>query len=208
MDLCPCPYLFCLSFYLLYFFLLTFEDNGLLFWVPDVFCWHSEVVLWNLLSIQMFFWWICGGESGLPILFLCHLRPAPLRRLSFLSFAIPSSTGQNVVHWRRKWQTTPVFLPQKPHQQYEKTKSNPYTPIHIKICKRRRNTESIPLRPWWPGVMSHPGSLSMPGVEGWSVLGLKKLGRHDSQGACPSQWTWTACCPCISPQSPGPGGPS
>ena len=23
-----------------------FEDNGLLFWVPDVLCWHSEVVLW------------------------------------------------------------------------------------------------------------------------------------------------------------------
>ena len=53
MDLCP--YLFCLSFYLLYFFLPPFEDNGLLFWVPDVFCWHSEVVLWNLLSVQMFF---------------------------------------------------------------------------------------------------------------------------------------------------------
>ena len=50
-----------------------FEDNGLLFWVPDVLCRHSEVVLWNLLSVQMFFWWICGGESGLPILFLCHL---------------------------------------------------------------------------------------------------------------------------------------
>ena len=32
-----------------------FEDNGLLFWVPDVLCQHSEVVLWNLLSIQMFF---------------------------------------------------------------------------------------------------------------------------------------------------------
>ena len=28
-----------------------FEDNGLLFWVPDVLCWHSEVVLWNLLSV-------------------------------------------------------------------------------------------------------------------------------------------------------------
>ena len=25
----------------------------------------------------MFFWWICGGESGLPILFLCHLKTAP-----------------------------------------------------------------------------------------------------------------------------------
>ena len=38
-------------FYLLYFFLPPFEDNGLLFWMPDVFCRHSEVVLWNLLSI-------------------------------------------------------------------------------------------------------------------------------------------------------------
>ena len=49
------PYLFCLSFYLLYFFLPPYEDNGLLFWVPDVLCQHSEVVLWNLLSVQMFF---------------------------------------------------------------------------------------------------------------------------------------------------------
>ena len=53
MDLCP--YLFCLSFYLLYFVLPPFEDNGLPFWVPDVLCQHSEVVLWNLLSVQMFF---------------------------------------------------------------------------------------------------------------------------------------------------------
>ena len=30
------PYLFCLSFCLLYFFLPSSEDNGLLFWVPDV----------------------------------------------------------------------------------------------------------------------------------------------------------------------------
>ena len=28
-----------------------FKDNGLLFWVPDVLCRHSEVVLWNLLSV-------------------------------------------------------------------------------------------------------------------------------------------------------------
>ena len=27
------------------------EDNRLIFWVPDVLCWHSEVVLWNLLSV-------------------------------------------------------------------------------------------------------------------------------------------------------------
>ena len=50
--------LFCLSSCLLYFFLPPFEDNWLLFWVPDVLCWHSKVVLWNFLSVQMFFWWI------------------------------------------------------------------------------------------------------------------------------------------------------
>ena len=72
------PCLFCLSLYLLYFFLPPFEDNGLLFWVPDVLCQHSEVVLWNLLNVQMFFWWICGGESDLCVLFLHHLRTAPL----------------------------------------------------------------------------------------------------------------------------------
>ena len=27
-----------------------------------------------------------------------------------------------MVHCRRKWQTTPVFLPQEPHKQYKKAK--------------------------------------------------------------------------------------
>ena len=29
---------------------------------------------------------------------------------------------QNVVHWRREWQTISVFLPWEPHEQYEKQK--------------------------------------------------------------------------------------
>ena len=29
---------------------------------------------------------------------------------------------QNVVHWRREWQATKVFLPWEPHEQYEKAK--------------------------------------------------------------------------------------
>ena len=29
---------------------------------------------------------------------------------------------QNVVHWRREWRTTSVFLPWEPHEQYEKAK--------------------------------------------------------------------------------------
>ena len=46
------PSLPLLSLFLsLYFFLPPFDDNGLLFWVPDVLCQHSEVVLWNLLSV-------------------------------------------------------------------------------------------------------------------------------------------------------------
>ena len=33
------------------YFLPPFEDNGLLFWVPDGLCQQSEVVLWNLLGV-------------------------------------------------------------------------------------------------------------------------------------------------------------
>ena len=40
-----------LFFCLLYFFRPPFEDNGLLFWVPDILCQHSEVVLRNLLRV-------------------------------------------------------------------------------------------------------------------------------------------------------------
>ena len=45
----------CLSFYLLYFVLPPFEENELPFWVPGVLCQRSEVVLWNLLTVQMIF---------------------------------------------------------------------------------------------------------------------------------------------------------
>ena len=40
----------------------------------------------------------------------------------------PPKTGhggefwQNVVHWRRQWQTTSIFLPWEPHEQYERQK--------------------------------------------------------------------------------------
>ena len=97
-------YLFSLSFYLLYFVLSPLENNGLPFWVPDVLCQHSEVLLWNLLSVQMFFRWICGGESGLPVLFLCHLRTTPNSLfLKTLYFILAYS-------WLRDRLATPVFL--------------------------------------------------------------------------------------------------
>ena len=37
--------------HLLRWMMTLFKDNEVLFWVPDVLCWHSEVVLWNLLRI-------------------------------------------------------------------------------------------------------------------------------------------------------------
>ena len=49
------PHLLCLLFHLLYFFLPVFEDSGLLFWLPDVLCQPTEVVLWSFLSVEMFF---------------------------------------------------------------------------------------------------------------------------------------------------------
>ena len=71
------PHLLCLLFCLLYFSLPVFEDNGLLFWLPDVLCQPTEVVLWSLLSVEMFFWGICEGESDLPVPFLRHLSLSP-----------------------------------------------------------------------------------------------------------------------------------
>ena len=49
------PHLLCLLSRLLYFFLPVFEDNGLLFWLPDVLCQPTEAVLWSLLGVEMFF---------------------------------------------------------------------------------------------------------------------------------------------------------
>ena len=97
----------------------VFEDNDLLFWMPDVLCQHSEVVLWSLLSVEIFFWGICEGESGLPVLFLRHLRTAPykllrkeLRRGSQKSqrkFKLGWCSGSQVkkVFWAQEWWTIP-----------------------------------------------------------------------------------------------------
>ena len=37
------------------FLLSVFEDNGLLFWLPDVLCQSIEVVLWSFFGVEMFF---------------------------------------------------------------------------------------------------------------------------------------------------------
>ena len=37
------------------FLLSVFEDNGLLFWLPDILCQPTEVVWWSLLGVEIFF---------------------------------------------------------------------------------------------------------------------------------------------------------
>ena len=72
------PSLTLLSLFLSFIFCSTsFEDNGLPFWMPDVPCQHSEIVLWNFLSVQMFFRSVWGGESGVPIYFSTILGLPP-----------------------------------------------------------------------------------------------------------------------------------
>ena len=73
------PSLTLLSLFLSFIFCPTsFQRQWLPFWVPGALHQCLEFVLWNLLRGQMIFQWICGGETGLPILFLHHLWTALL----------------------------------------------------------------------------------------------------------------------------------
>ena len=46
----------------------------------------------------------------------------PGQKIFFTDSHTFKSFWQNMVHWRRGWQTTSVFLPWEPHEQYEKAK--------------------------------------------------------------------------------------
>ena len=74
------PSLPLLSLFLSFIFFPTSwysKDNGLLFWVPDVLCQHSEVVLWNLLSIKCSFDEFVG-EKVVPLSYSSTiLGPSP-----------------------------------------------------------------------------------------------------------------------------------
>ena len=80
MDLLP--YLFCLSFYLLYFVLPPFKDNGLPFWVPNVLCQHSEVVCGICSAVKCSFNEFVGEKVVSPTYSSAILGPLP--SMSFL----------------------------------------------------------------------------------------------------------------------------
>ena len=53
--------------------------------------------LFKLLSSQMIFWWISGGESGLPVLFLCHLWTSPCNLFFYKFISYLSSFPYSVL---------------------------------------------------------------------------------------------------------------
>ena len=52
----------------------------------------------GIYCVQMFFWWICWGESGLPVLFLCHLRTASPLQYCCLENPTDRGAWQAMVH--------------------------------------------------------------------------------------------------------------
>ena len=107
----PLPYLFCLSFYLLYFVLPPFKDNG----------WLSGCLM-SSASIQKLFCGICsafkcsfdefvGEKVGLPDLFLCHLRTPPLNVFSYrIFFWIWYQCNCDLIEWDNEWYLLLWFL--------------------------------------------------------------------------------------------------
>ena len=106
--------------------------------MPDVLCQHSEAVLWNLCCVQMFFWWTCRGESGLPILFLCHLRTthAGLQVLDPLRLRSPRTeeltlTSFNQQSCKHNHSEVVTILP------FSQVPRSPYLMLHQRIGELR-----------------------------------------------------------------------
>ena len=60
-----------------------------------------QKLLWNLLSIQMFFWWKSGGEIGLPILVLLHLLKDQVLTTETPALHLDGNDGYTNLH---RWQ--------------------------------------------------------------------------------------------------------
>ena len=60
----------------------------------------QKLFCWKLLSVQMIFSCICAGESGLPILFLCHLGTT-LNAILFNSLLLILVGKRELVEWER-----------------------------------------------------------------------------------------------------------
>ena len=72
------------SLFVFYIFSYLLSKTMGAFLVLDVLCQHSKVVLWNLLRVQMFFWWICG-EKVVSLSYSSAILGLPSPILSFIT---------------------------------------------------------------------------------------------------------------------------
>ena len=132
------PYLFCLSFYLLYFVLPPFEDNGLLFWVPDVFCQHPEVVLWNLPALKCYFDEFVGEKIVSPSYSSTILGP-PQSLFYYTKLKFSCSSSVKIFTWS--------CYPTPGHITTENNNSKRYTPVFIAALSTIVKTWRQPICP-------------------------------------------------------------
>ena len=86
-----------LSLFLSISFVLPYSrEFDLPFWTSGFLCQPSKVVLWELFHMQMIFWCICGGEGGLPLLFLRHLEATTVGE------NLKELVGSYTAHWNIK----------------------------------------------------------------------------------------------------------
>ena len=82
-------------------------------------------------------------------------------KLSHAMWGHPRWTGhdgevwQNVVHWRREWQTTSVFLPWEPHEQYKRQKD-------------RTLKDELPRSVGAQYALEISGEITLERMKGWS----------------------------------------
>ena len=74
----------------------------------------NYVVVWAFFGIAFLITWTTALSNSMK---LSHALWGHPRQVSH-----GGEVWQNVVHWRREWQTTSVFLPREPHEQCEKAK--------------------------------------------------------------------------------------
>ena len=104
--------------------------------------------------------WICEGYFA-PIFSWTTCNVAVLLDHEQYMWGHPRRAGhggevwQNVVHWRRECQTTSVFLPWEPHEEYEKA--------------RRQDTEDELPRSEVPSmILEISGEITPERMKGWS----------------------------------------
>ena len=90
---------------------------------------------------------------------------------------------QNMVHWRRKWQTTPVFLPWELHEQYERQKD-----ITLEDEPARLEGIQYAIREDWRAITksSRKNEVVQPKQKWWSVWDV--FGGENKVRCCKEQY--------------------